>query len=92
MSHHLFSPLGDFVVMTIDILLFFGLEVHGRTMAYHGSIESPTIIHEDNSACVIQMEICYIKSNTNKHIAPKLFYSPMNFKKWRYKHIADKVL
>ncbi|KAJ1263512.1 hypothetical protein BS78_09G190800 [Paspalum vaginatum] len=39
-----------------------------------GSIESPTIIYEDNSACVTQMQICYIKSNLTKHIAPKLFY------------------
>jgi hypothetical protein len=29
--------------MTIEMLLFSGLEVHGRTM-YHGSIEPPTII------------------------------------------------
>jgi hypothetical protein len=43
-------------MMTIDILLFFGLEVHGRTMAYHGSIEPPTIIHKDNWAYVVQME------------------------------------
>jgi hypothetical protein len=39
-----------------------------------GSIESPTIIYEDNVACVVQMETCYIKSNITKHIAPKLFY------------------
>jgi hypothetical protein len=61
-------------MMNVDILLFFGLEVHGRTMAYHGSIESPAIIYEDNWACVVQMGTCYIKSNINKHIAPKLFY------------------
>jgi hypothetical protein len=59
---------------TLDILLFFGLEVHGRTISYHGSIESSTIIYEDNSTCVVQMETGYIKSNINKHIAPKLFY------------------
>jgi hypothetical protein len=35
-------------MMTIDILLFFGLEVHGRTTAYHGSIEPPRIIYKDN--------------------------------------------
>jgi hypothetical protein len=34
--------------MTIDILLFFGLEVHWRTMSYCGSIEPLTIIHKDN--------------------------------------------
>jgi hypothetical protein len=35
-------------MMTIDILLFFGLEVHGRTMAYHGSNKPSTIIYKDN--------------------------------------------
>jgi hypothetical protein len=68
-------------MMTVDILLFFGLEVHGRTMAYHGSIESSTIIYENNSACVVQMKIGYIMSNINKHIVPKLFYPPINFRK-----------
>ena len=39
-----------------------------------GSLESPTIIYEDNVACVTQMQTGYIKSNITKHIAPKLFY------------------
>jgi hypothetical protein len=39
-----------------------------------GSINSPTIIYEDNVVCVVQMETGYIKSNITKHIAPKLFY------------------
>jgi hypothetical protein len=39
-----------------------------------GSLDSPTIIYEDNLACVVQMDTCYIKSNINKHISPKLFY------------------
>ena len=38
------------------------------------SIESPTIIYEDNSACVTQMQSGYIKSNITQHIVPKLFY------------------
>jgi hypothetical protein len=63
-------------MMTIDILLFFGLEVHGWTMAYHGSIEPPTIIYKDNWACAVQMETGYIRSNINQHIAPKLNYPP----------------
>jgi len=37
-------------------------------------MESPTIIYEDNAACVTQMQTGYIKSNITKHIAPKLFY------------------
>ena len=39
-----------------------------------GALETPTIIFEDNSACVTQMESGYIKSNMTKHIIPKLFY------------------
>ena len=39
-----------------------------------GAIASPTIIYEDNAACVVQMQTGYIKSNITKHIAPKLFY------------------
>jgi hypothetical protein len=33
-------------MMVIDILLFFELEVHWRTMSYHGSIEPSTIIYK----------------------------------------------
>jgi hypothetical protein len=35
-------------MMAIDILLFFGLEVHWITISYHDSTESPIIIHKDN--------------------------------------------
>ena len=45
-----------------------------------GALKTPTIIFEDNSACVTQMESCYIKSNLTKHIIPKLFY-PMSSKR-----------
>jgi hypothetical protein len=37
-------------------------------------IGSPTIIYEDNAACVAQMQSGYVKSNVSKHITPKLFY------------------
>ena len=37
-------------------------------------MKTPTIIYEDNGACVTQMQIGYIKSNMTKHIAPKLFF------------------
>jgi hypothetical protein len=39
-----------------------------------GTVDTPTIIFEDNSACVAQMESGYIKSNMTKQIIPKLFY------------------
>jgi hypothetical protein len=39
-----------------------------------GSSESPTIIYEDNAACMINMQTDYIKSNITQHIASKLFY------------------
>jgi hypothetical protein len=69
-----YFPYWGFEMMTVNILLFFGLEVHRRTMTYHGSIEPPTIIYKDNWACVVQMKTCYIRSNINQHIAPKLYY------------------
>jgi hypothetical protein len=39
-----------------------------------GVIDTPTIIYEDNAACVAQMHRGYVKSNLTKHIAPKFFY------------------
>ena len=39
-----------------------------------GASDSPTIIYEDNAACVTHMETGYIKSNITKHISPKLYY------------------
>ncbi|GJR90393.1 retrovirus-related pol polyprotein from transposon TNT 1-94 [Tanacetum coccineum] len=42
--------------------------------SYGLSIEkSPTIIHEDNAACVAQMKEGYIKSDRTKHIPPRYF-------------------
>nr|GEZ06644.1 retrovirus-related Pol polyprotein from transposon TNT 1-94 [Tanacetum cinerariifolium] len=35
--------------------------------------KSPTIIHEDNAACVALMEKGYIKSDRTKHIPPRYF-------------------
>jgi hypothetical protein len=37
-------------------------------------IGSPTIIYEDNTACIAQMQSGYVKSNITKYITPKLFY------------------
>ena len=47
---------------------------HIQQLCDIGSIESPTIMYEDNATCVAQMQTSYIKSNITKHIAPKLFY------------------
>ena len=33
----------------------------------------PTILYEDNSACVAQMKKGYIKGDRTKHISPKFF-------------------
>ena len=35
---------------------------------------NPMIIYEDNSTCIAQTNVGYIKSNITKHIARKLFY------------------
>jgi hypothetical protein len=47
---------------------------HIETSCGIGALESPTIIYEDNVACVAQMQIGYIKTNYIKHISSKLFY------------------
>ena len=36
--------------------------------------DTPTVIHEDNAACIAQMETGYIKNNLTKHISPKYYY------------------
>ena len=36
--------------------------------------DTPTIIYQDNAACVTQMQTCYVKNNLTKHVAPKYFY------------------
>jgi hypothetical protein len=37
-------------------------------------IGSLTIIYEDNTTCIAQMQSDYVKSNVDKYITPKLFY------------------
>jgi hypothetical protein len=38
------------------------------------TIESPTIIYEDNATFVTQIQTGYVKSNLTKYISPKCFY------------------
>jgi hypothetical protein len=37
-------------------------------------IWSPTVICEDNAACIAQMQLDYVKSNVTKHVTSKFFY------------------
>jgi hypothetical protein len=36
-------------------------------------IENPTVIYEDNTACIAQIKEGYIKYDRTKHISPKFF-------------------
>ena len=36
---------------------------------------SPTVIYEDNAACIAQVRGGYIKGDKTKHISPKFFYA-----------------
>ena len=47
---------------------------HIQKSCGHNTMDTPTIIYEDNAACVTQMQTCYIKNNLTKHISPKFFY------------------
>jgi hypothetical protein len=35
----------------------------------------PTILYEDNAACIAQLKGGYIKGDRTKHISPKLFFT-----------------
>ena len=35
----------------------------------------PTILYEDNAACIAQVKGGYIKGDRTKHISPKFFYT-----------------
>ncbi|KAM1843314.1 hypothetical protein ACFX13_017888 [Malus domestica] len=35
--------------------------------------DTPTVIHEDNAACVAQMKEGFIKGDKTKHISPRFF-------------------
>jgi hypothetical protein len=50
-----------------------------------GVVNTPTIIYEDNAACVAQMHMGYVKSNLTKHIAPKFFNPHELQKSWEIK-------
>ena len=39
------------------------------------TVQTPTIIYEDNVACVALVQTDYVKSNLTKHINPKFFYA-----------------
>ena len=43
------------------------------------NVDTPTIIYEDNAACVAQMHMGYVKSNLTKNIAAK-FFTPTSSK------------
>jgi hypothetical protein len=38
-------------------------------------LESPTVIYEDNAACIVQIKASYIKGDRIKHILPKFFFT-----------------
>ena len=37
--------------------------------------DSPTILYENNAACITQIRGGYIKGDRTKHISPKFFYT-----------------
>ena len=39
------------------------------------TVQTPTIIYEDNAACITPVQSGYVKSNLTKHINPKFFYA-----------------
>ena len=56
-----------------SLVKFINLSTINRN-SNHNSLP-PTIIYEDNAACVKQIEQGYIKTDRTKHIDPKFFYT-----------------
>jgi ribonuclease HI len=48
---------------------------HIRRSCGLSTTEDPTIIFEDNAACIEQMKTGFIKGDNTKHIAPKFFFN-----------------
>ena len=41
----------------------------------HFGRATPTILYEDNTACIAQLKEGYIKGDRTKHISPKFFFT-----------------
>ena len=50
-----------------------GGRFHQRFLWFSNAPKSPTVIYEDNVACIAQMKAGYIKGDRIKHILPKFF-------------------
>jgi hypothetical protein len=55
---------------------------HIHILCGTGAIESSTIIYEDNTTCVAQIQTGYVKTNYTKHICLKLFYPHQLQESW----------
>ncbi|GJX67015.1 hypothetical protein Tco_0302742 [Tanacetum coccineum] len=47
----------------------------GESCGISSDKEAPTIVHEDNAACIAQLKNGYIKGDRTKHILPKFFFT-----------------
>ena len=45
------------------------------TSGLSSTTDRPTCIYEDNTACIEQMKLGFIKGDNTKHISPKFFYN-----------------
>lgn len=46
-----------------------------ETCGLRSSKKTPTLVYEDNTACIEQLKQGYVKGDRTKHISPKLFYT-----------------
>ena len=47
----------------------------GESCGIFAGNEGPTILHEDNAACIAQLKEGFIKGDRTKHISPKFFFT-----------------
>ena len=68
---------GIYYKIIIKILgYFWGAKQHIKESCGLSSINNnPTVLYEDNAACIAQIKGGYIKGDRTKHISPKFFYT-----------------
>ncbi|KAL6280524.1 hypothetical protein ACE6H2_017405 [Prunus campanulata] len=63
------------IAFSVNLLARSMIHYIRNTCALPSTTDTPTILNEDNAACIAQITGGYIKGDRTKHISPKFFYT-----------------